>query len=442
MGFEHITMDCNPGVNLIVGVNGSGKTALLEGIAWALSEFLEGPPSSFIETPRFQNKWLRLKNENYMIEPTVADFSYHLNELGKEEERPSLEFIHTALKDSDNGLWISARTYKLKKGKKGKIEGAGTEKKNLKRYSESLLSNQKYYESEELELPMLAYLSTKRLEKSFSLDERKNQYEAKQGRLNGYIKALDGESLMPEIIDWLLKSHRDQDHPEGDNPWKDWSQSNIGLMLMDAAEHFGIKGLAGIYYSHGRKEFMIQNKSDLVPLTSLPDGIKNILFLCLSLAWRAIKLNPQHQIRAKELATGVVLIDEIDLHLHPTWQGKVISFLQKQFPRIQFFITTHSPIVVSSFEKGSLFTIEDNQVKTEGSFFGKDVNTTLTDLFNGNERGSDDIQQKANEFESLLGSKNFQSAMYKSLKADLTAVLGNIDPLIVRANTLEKLFGN
>jgi predicted ATP-binding protein involved in virulence len=443
MGFEHVTMECNPGVNLIVGVNGSGKTALLEGISWALSEFLEGPPSNFIEVPKFQDKWLRLKNENYMIEPTVADFKYQLNDLTQQNQMPSNPFIDTILQDkSDNWPWIWARTYKLKKGKRGKIEGAGSEKKNLKRYSEALFSNQKYYESPELQLPLLAYLSTKRLEKPFSVDERKSRFDPKHGRFNGYLRALDGDSLMPEVMDWLLKAYRDKANPEEQNPWNDWSQSNIGEMLQDASQHFGIEGLSGIYYSNTRKEFMIQNKRNLVPLTSLPDGIKNILFLCLSLAWRANKLNPLLEMGARKLATGVVLIDEIDLHLHPIWQGKVISFLQQQFPRIQFFITTHSPIVVSGFEKGSLFTMEDNHVKMEGSFYGKDVNMTLTDLFNGNERGSDEIQQKANEFEGLLGSKSFQTSKYKSLKNDLTEVLGTIDPLIVRANTLEKLFGN
>lgn len=443
MGFEHVSMECNPGVNLIVGVNGSGKTALLEGISWALSEFLEGPPADFILPPRFKKKWLRLKNENYMLEPTVADFEYKLNTLSPNEFRPSWPFIESVLKDkTDNANWMVGRTYRLKKGKRGKIEGSGTEKKNLKRYAEALFSDQKVFESAELELPLFAYLSTHRLETPFGVDERKSQFDPKLTRFNGYLKALDGDSLMPEVMDWLLKAYRDRDHPEESNPWNDWSHSNIGLMLMDAAKHFGIEGFPGIYYSHNRKEFMIENNRNLIPLTSLPDGVKNILFLCLSLAWRAIKLNPKHEIKARELATGVVLIDEIDLHLHPKWQEKVISFLQQQFPRMQFFITTHSPIVVSSFEKGSLFTIEDNEVKTEGSFYGKDVNTTLTDLFHGNERGAEDIQHKANEFESLLGIKAFQSTKYKSLKADLTKVLGSIDPLIVRANTLEKLFGN
>jgi len=82
---------------------------------------------------------------------------------------------------------------------------------------------------------------------------------------------------------------------------------------------------------------------------------------------------------------GIVLIDEIDLHLHPKWQGEVLGKLTEIFPNCQFFISTHSPFVVSSVlnGKGTIIAMKDGKTFAKTSdMYGREVNLVLADYFN------------------------------------------------------------
>ncbi len=78
---------------------------------------------------------------------------------------------------------------------------------------------------------------------------------------------------------------------------------------------------------------------------------------------------------------GVVLIDEIELHLHPGWQRKIVPLLTKTFPNIQFIITTHSPQVISTINKESVFLLENFQLKKVPATLGRDSNSILEEIF-------------------------------------------------------------
>jgi predicted ATP-binding protein involved in virulence len=75
------------------------------------------------------------------------------------------------------------------------------------------------------------------------------------------------------------------------------------------------------------------------------------LTLVGDLAWRCIKLNPHLGEDAARESTGVVLIDEVEMHLHPAWQQRIIDQLQSAFPKLQFILSTHSPQVLSCVPK-------------------------------------------------------------------------------------------
>ncbi|MNN17561.1 hypothetical protein D3C81_1307520 [compost metagenome] len=85
-------------------------------------------------------------------------------------------------------------------------------------------------------------------------------------------------------------------------------------------------------------------------VSQLSDGIRNMLALVGDIAYRCYKLNTHHGDKAALLTHGIVMIDEIDMHLHPEWQQTVLPDLQKAFPNIQFIVTTHSPQVLSSID--------------------------------------------------------------------------------------------
>lgn len=101
--------------------------------------------------------------------------------------------------------------------------------------------------------------------------------------------------------------------------------------------------------STGNQRILVENFGNTVNVTQLSQGQKSLLALSGDLALRLVTLNPDSN---NALHTnGVVLIDEIELHLHPKWQQEVVMGLQKTFPNIQFILTTHSPQVLSTVDK-------------------------------------------------------------------------------------------
>ena len=87
-----------------------------------------------------------------------------------------------------------------------------------------------------------------------------------------------------------------------------------------------------------------------LPLSNLSEGQRIVASLVTDLCIRISLLNPHLNGNARELTSGVVLIDEIDLHLHPKWQKTIVPNLAELFPKIQFILTSHSPFIIQSLE--------------------------------------------------------------------------------------------
>jgi predicted ATP-binding protein involved in virulence len=96
----------------------------------------------------------------------------------------------------------------------------------------------------------------------------------------------------------------------------------------------------------------------IVPFDLLSDGERSILGLVADIARRAAILNPQFAEKAALETDGVVLIDEIDQHLHPRWQRKIVGDLRRTFPNVQFIATTHSPFIIQSLRPGELIRLD------------------------------------------------------------------------------------
>ena len=103
-----------------------------------------------------------------------------------------------------------------------------------------------------------------------------------------------------------------------------------------------------------------------VPTIGLSDGYRSVLALAGDLIWRLIQAFPESDHPLDE--EGVVLIDELDIHLHPRWQRLIAGWLREQFPNLQFFVATHSPFVAASAGDDALtlrLTLEDGVTKVE-----------------------------------------------------------------------------
>lgn len=136
--------------------------------------------------------------------------------------------------------------------------------------------------------------------------------------------------------------------------------------------------------------------------------------------------------------TGIVLIDEIEKHLHPVWQRKVVPELRRIFPRLQFIITTHSPQVVTHVSKDNIIIVENFQLKEHVPHtLGRDVNSVLYDLFNVTKRPID-FQNRIDLIYHLLDEDRIDEAQKKL--DELTLDLGEQDIEIKRIqNQIELL---
>lgn len=102
--------------------------------------------------------------------------------------------------------------------------------------------------------------------------------------------------------------------------------------------------------SDGRILFDVQGKK--VPTLALSDGFRSVLALAGDLVWRLLESFPKSNNPLEE--EGVVLIDELDIHLHPTWQREIAGWLQDQFPKLQFIVATHSPLIAAGAGKDAV----------------------------------------------------------------------------------------
>ena len=108
-----------------------------------------------------------------------------------------------------------------------------------------------------------------------------------------------------------------------------------------------------------KDKFYIQSSQGDIPLEYMSSGFQTMLNLVIDISYRLTVLNPS--IENPTSMFGIVLIDEIELHLHPKWQWKILSVLEDTFPNIQFIVTTHSPMVISSCKKCNLLLLTRNE---------------------------------------------------------------------------------
>jgi predicted ATP-binding protein involved in virulence len=174
-------------------------------------------------------------------------------------------------------------------------------------------------------------------------------------------------------------------------------------------------------------------------LYQLSEGQRQLLLLVLDIAF---SLATEYEIRESEVfykqpddalnQEGIVLIDEIELHLHPQWQREVLPALQKTFPNIQFIVTTHSPQVLSNLKKEEVFILKDNKiVEVTPHIEGRDSNSILYELFGVEER-PERSKTQLKQLHNAIDDENLSEA--KKILAELTTAFGEQDTEIVRAN--------
>jgi predicted ATP-binding protein involved in virulence len=175
------------------------------------------------------------------------------------------------------------------------------------------------------------------------------------------------------------------------------------------------------------------NDGTTQPFHLLSDGFRITIGLVADLAWRAVRLNPHLGADAPRLAQGVVVIDELDLHLHPTWQRRILGDLRNTFPGVQFVVTTHSPQILASARREWVRRISPTGVHPVGHVEGRDSNALLVEAFGDRERPAETETQLAALFRAIEQDRTEEA---RRLMAALESTLGFDDVELVRARWL------
>jgi predicted ATP-binding protein involved in virulence len=249
--------------------------------------------------------------------------------------------------------------------------------------------------------------------------------------VNSYTDATDNKDINFENFFLWFKSKEDFEQEiklDGDLNYQDYQLNFVRQAILSILPDY-----KDIKVRRSRMQIVLKKQDYELVLNQLSDGEKNLLVMVADIARRLAIANPDPTKNALE-GEGIILIDEIELHLHPQWQRDIIPRLTSTFRNCQFIVTTHSPQVLSNVKKENVFIVEDFQVYPADAYtFGRDSNSILSELMGVTERPIA-IQNKLTECLYKIDDGQIEEA--KILLHELSDLLGHNDSEIVKANTL------
>ena len=337
-GFEEKTFRFDTMFSVFAGENGSSKTAILEGICVALGGWLFG----FGDLDGNDKRNIYKKD----IRKISAKVSSAMLPQTPVEVKCTAEIKNQTIE------WTRSLTQ----------EGGHTTYGGLRDVNNITYGiNSKIYQAEDTDviLPIVAYYSAARLWSEPIV--RSRAYEKEKIRLKGYSRALSFEQSIHKAMKYLdILAHRatkDSEDKAEFNAVMEAIKKCLGSISLGVKIDYDIKSA----------EIVVVHKDGLkLNFSQLSDGYRCMISLITDIAYKMSILNPQLKERAITETPGVVLIDEIDLHLHPNWQRVVVKDLKNIFPKVQFIATTHSPFIIQSLDNGELISF-DKAIETEYS---------------------------------------------------------------------------
>ncbi len=412
-GFEKLDVTFDEHVTLLVGGNGAGKTAVLEAITVAFGSYFskinQGP------TVRIEADDARRVVFEFG-QPPVPD----LQEQWPVTVRATAALEGLSAIRGQHNIFDELTWWREREERAGRTSRIGdTEMQELASHVQDAVM-----EGLPVPLPVVAYYGTQRLWRE------KRQTEAKRGlgtRLDGYIDCLDIASSERLLRDWM----RQKTFEEVQQQQPDASYRHPQLRAVIAAVEGCIDNVADLRFDLVHQEIRMRIGTAFQSFSMLSDGYRNMIAMVADIAERAAVLNPQFGADAARETSGVVLIDELDLHLHPKWQRSVLPSLRRTFPKMQFIATTHSPQVLASVARNQVRLFDDNRLIEAGLFVeGRSANELLEDVF-GVPARPPATKADLDELFALIDDGDFAAARKKL--STLEERLGRDDGDIVRA---------
>ncbi|XXY51162.1 AAA family ATPase [Sorangium sp. So ce269] len=209
-------------------------------------------------------------------------------------------------------------------------------------------------------LPLVAFYGTGRLWSEHRLTEGKRGPDlATLGRLSGYIDCLSSSSSFKTFVAWYeamanaARSPTSVAYGPHERPEK-----LLAAVRKATSTVLAPTGWHSLDWDFEQRKLVVEHaEHGRLPLSVLSDGVRNMVALVADLAHRCARLNPHFGEEAARSTPGLLLIDEVDMHLHPRWQQLVVDLLREVFPEMQIVVTTHSPHVLSTVDVDSIRVI-------------------------------------------------------------------------------------
>jgi predicted ATP-binding protein involved in virulence len=276
------------------------------------------------------------------------------------------------------------------------------------------------------ELPLVVFYSTSRS----VITATQSKGKSVGGQAAGYAEALLPRSWnIEQFSDWI----RAQEAMAAE-------RENAGryVVAMKAAAMRFLPECTSLSAGQKAGDSLTVTKGGLeLDVRQLSEGERGVLGIALDLARRLSQVNPQSKDPLGE-GKAIVLIDEIDLHLHPKWQRQIMRNLEATFPRCQFIATTHSPQVIGEVPPDRIQILANGQVYSPTHSFGVDSSRVLEEIMDAPPR-SPEIQDLLDRVSRSVEDKKLEDA--STLVSELATMLGREDAEVIRARTLLDFLG-
>lgn len=489
-GFQSVKISFDERLTVFIGENGSGKTSILEAVAKSLQLFTLriARPFTDIDIKSFfsdfdirngenesniqiyanwdsneihtvdsgtsiDDYWEKYEQER-IIEIEAETAKRIKNITGADDEAEN-EYISIRVEEKEKINSLRAKVEKwrfetldrqdsFKTGDTTLLYYKITNERNLQEslnYSDlsgiisigRSLANDLILNKDNTTLPIIAYYPCGNIAFNNSDIERK-RYPYRI--FETYENALSGQPFtFRSSFDFLQRQYNRK--LQNGNPLFDNIANELYKFLTDDKTDTPFQNL---YFSYENEdlpegEMLIQQGNQTLNVLQLSAGQKIVFALIIDIARRLSIANPKATNPMQE-GTGVVLIDEIELHLHPRWQQTIIARLLEIFPNIQFITSTHSPQVLGNLEHAKIYVIKDLTARLLNfNTYGKDINRLLELVMGSSERNEDIIHLFDNYF-NLIEQNNLEEAQL--IRTQLESKIGVDEPLFLRADGLIK----
>lgn len=396
-------------ITILLGNNGAGKTSLLHGLAVALSQYFDPFPG--ISIKQFTDGDVHIVSDTRR-----ADYLHVCLSLGI-----------LPLQNIDESSELKIDMFRKGFASKSPLSSLS----GIKDYALGIKSA--IDEGKVVEMPVLAYYGTERGQ--ITAPERRRDFNTVFPRWDAYSGSLEPSANFKRFFTWFERNE-DIERREQKRR-KDWDYRSPVLESVRRA-----LSMLDEHYINPRVEvsplrFVMDNVSDPdnvheSRIESMSDGYRIMIAMVADIAARMAEANPSPEESGLEdplQAHGVVLVDEIDLHLHPTWQRKVLSQLRTIFPNVQFVVSTHSPnVVMGALDFAQVVKLEHGIADTNirlSDYASYDVSLLLlSDLFGLDNVRSDDFMNIKKRINALLDRRDRLTEDEKTELGDLMYQLG------------------